>query len=307
MTHSPTYSFRSKYGPSDISGTIQKNYDGGVRFENIPVIIPSKDGSDGEILVKNLNFQLSRENTLLILGPNGCGKTSIGRIMAGLWPLYYGLLSKPSDDEIFYLPQKTYFTNGNLRDQIIYPSSYDEMLANGYNDDHLYHILREVKLDYLLTREGNFNVKKDWKDVFSGGEKQRMSIARVLYKNPKFVVLDESTNAVSTDIEDYLFELLQNKNIAFITFSHRPLLMKYHDYVLEIKKGTNKDGWVFHDLTSEENLKTIDNEIHEIESKLARIEEWEGRIQEIESFLDGKNDNIGESHLNLEEAISFEF
>ena len=307
MTHSPTYSFRSKYGPSDISGTIQKNYDGGVRFENIPVIIPSKDGSDGEILVKNLNFQLLRENTLLILGPNGCGKTSIGRIMAGLWPLYYGLLSKPSDDEIFYLPQKTYFTNGNLRDQIIYPSSYDEMLANGYNDDHLYHILREVKLDYLLTREGNFNVKKDWKDVFSGGEKQRMSIARVLYKNPKFVVLDESTNAVSTDIEDYLFELLQNKNIAFITFSHRPLLMKYHDYVLEIKKGTNKDGWVFHDLTSEENLKTIDNEIHEIESKLARIEEWEGRIQEIESFLDGKNDNIGESHLNLEEAILFEF
>ena len=134
------------------------------------------------------------------------------------------------------LPQKTYFNNGNLRDQIIYPHSYDDMLEMGYNDDHLYHILREVKLEYLLTREGNFNVKKDWKDVFSGGEKQRMSIARVLFKNPKFVILDESTNAVSTDVEDYLFELLQKKKITFITLSHRPLLMKYHDFILEIKR-----------------------------------------------------------------------
>ncbi|OBA23619.1 hypothetical protein METBIDRAFT_109152 [Metschnikowia bicuspidata var. bicuspidata NRRL YB-4993] len=306
MTHSPTYSYRSKYGPSDIHGTIQSNYVGGVRFENIPVIIPSKEGSDGEILVDKLNFQLLKNNTLLILGHNGCGKTSIGRIMAGLWPLYHGLLSKPSEDDIFFLPQKTYFTNGNLRDQIIYPSSYDDMVAKGYNDDHLYHILREVKLDYLLTREGNFNVKKDWKDVFSGGEKQRMSIARVLFKNPKFVVLDESTNAVSTDVEDYLFELLQKKKIAFITFSHRPLLMKYHDYVLEIKKGKNADGWEFHDLTSEENLKTIDNEIQEIESKLARIEEWEKRIEDIESYLDGHNDEIQESALDLEEAITIE-
>lgn len=306
MTHSPNFSYRSKYGPNDIHGTIQKDYSGGIRFENIPVIIPGKEGSDGEILADKLNFHLRKDKNLLILGSNGSGKTSIGRIMAGLWPLYYGLLSKPSDEEIFYLPQKTYFTNGNLRDQIIYPSSYDEMIESGYNDDHLYHILREVKLDYLLTREGNFNVKKDWKGVFSGGEKQRMSIARVLFKNPKFVVLDESTNAVSTDVEDYLFELLQTKKIAFITFSHRPLLMKYHDYVLEIKKGKNADGWVFHDLTSEENLKTIDNEIQEIESKLARIEEWETRIEDIERYLDGKFDEIKEGAINLEESISFE-
>ncbi|GEQ70591.1 hypothetical protein JCM33374_g4269 [Metschnikowia sp. JCM 33374] len=285
MTHSPAYNYRSKYGPGDIHGTIQKNYVGGVRFENIPVIIPSKDGSGGEVLIDKLNFQLSNKNNLLILGSNGCGKTSIGRIMAGLWPLYYGLLSKPSDDEIFYLPQKSYFTNGNLRDQIIYPSSYDDMIGKGFNDDHLYHILREVKLDYLLTREGNFNVKKDWKDVFSGGEKQRM---------------------MSTDVEDYLFELLQKKKIAFITFSHRPLLMKYHDYVLEIKGGKDTAGWIFHDLTSEENLKTIDKEIQEIESKLARIEEWEKRLQQIERYLDGHYDDIEDKVLKVEDSILFE-
>lgn len=306
MCHSPTFSYGSKFGATDLRGTIQRNFINGIRFENIPVIIPGSEGSAGEKLVDKLNFHIARKKNLLILGTNGCGKTSIARVMAGLWPLYYGLLSKPSDDDIFYLPQKTYFTNGNLRDQIIYPHSYDEMIQMGYNDDHLYHILHEVKLEYLLTREGNFNVKKDWKDVFSGGEKQRMSIARVLFKNPKFVVLDESTNAVSTDVEDYLFELLQKKNITFITLSHRPLLMKYHDFILEIKneKG-DPSNWIFHDLTSEENLKSIDNEIRDIEQKLAKVDEWEKRKEDIERYLDGQYDDIPEK-VDMSESVSFE-
>lgn len=287
--HSPTFDYGSKLGATDIHGTIQKNYSNGLRFEKIPIIIPTSEGSENPPLISNLNFQIQQGNNMLILGSNGCGKTSIARLVAGLWPLYNGLLSKPNDDDIFYLPQKTYFTNGNLRDQIIYPHSYDEMIEMGHNDDHLYHILREVKLEYLLTREGNFNVKKDWKDVFSGGEKQRMLIARVLFKNPKFVILDESTNAVLTDVEDYLFELLQKKSFTFITLSHRPLLMKYHDYILEIKNDHGEaDNWEFHDLTSEENLQSIDNEIKEIEEKLAKVDEWEKRKVEIEAYLDGK-------------------
>ncbi|EGV64044.1 ATP-binding cassette long-chain fatty acid transporter pxa1 [Yamadazyma tenuis] len=288
QAHSPQFDYGAKLGHQDIHGTIQKNYSKGIRFENIPVIIPSANGSGNYKLVDKLNFSISEGNNLLILGSNGCGKTSISRIIAELWPLYSGLLSKPNDDEIFYLPQKTYFTNGNLRDQIIYPYSYNDMIEMGYNDDHLYHILREVKLEYLLKREGNFNVKKDWKDVFSGGEKQRMSLARVLFKNPRFVILDESTNAVSTDVEDYLFELLQKKKITFITLSHRPLLMKYHDSVLEIKD--DEANWEFHDLTSEENLLSIDKEIKEIEEKLSKVDDWEKRLAEVELYLDGKLD-----------------
>lgn len=288
QVHSPRFDFGSKLGYQDIHGTIQSNYHQGIRFENIPVIIPSQNGSENYKLVDKLNFQMSQGNNVLILGSNGSGKTSIARILAELWPLYSGLLSKPSDNDIFFLPQKTYFTNGNLRDQIIYPYSYNDMLEMGYNDDHLYHILREVKLEYLLKREGNFNVRKDWKDVFSGGEKQRMSLARVLFKNPKFVVLDESTNAVSTDVEDYLFELLQKKKITFMTLSHRPLLMKYHDYVMEIKDDGN--NWEFHDLTSEENLLSIDKEIKEIEEKLSNVDKWEKRLEQVELYLDGKSD-----------------
>lgn len=287
--HSPRFDFGSKYGISDINGTIQQNYNKGLRFEHIPVIIPLEDGSHGTALVEDLNFKMLKN--MLVLGLNGCGKTLIARIMAGLWPLYLGLLLKPLESDLMYLPQKTYFTTGNLRDQIIYPYLYDEMIAMGYNDDYLYHILREVKLEYLLEREGNFNVVKDWKDVFSGGEKQRVLIARVLFKNPKFVVLDEATNAVSTDVEDYLFELLQQKKIAFITLSHRPSLMKYHDLVLELKDLSH---WVLHDLLLEENLKTIDDEIADLKHKLAQVEQWEKRKTDIELYLDGKYEDLQE-------------
>ncbi|KAK6457419.1 ABC transporter transmembrane region 2-domain-containing protein [Scheffersomyces xylosifermentans] len=299
--HSPRYDFGSKFGFKDFNGTIQNNYNDGVRFEKIPVIIPSKDGSEAVPLINDLGFSIKQNKNLLILGSNGCGKTSIARIIAGLWPLYRGLLSKPNDDDIFYLPQKTYFTTGNLRDQIIYPYSYNDMLEMGYNDDYLYHILREVKLEHLLKREGNFNVVKEWKDVFSGGEKQRISIARVLFKNPKVVILDESTNAVSTDVEDYLFELLQKKKISFITLSHRPLLMKYHDFILEIE---DQDHWKFHDLSSEENLKSIDNEIKDIESKLSQVEKWEKRKIDIENYLDGMYEDIDvESSIELPSTL----
>ncbi|KAG7662060.1 PXA1 [[Candida] subhashii] len=291
--HSPRFDYGAKNGIKDINGTIQSNYLQGLRFEHIPIIIPSSKGVENPPLIEDLNFTLSNHKNLLILGANGCGKTSIARVIAGLWPLYRGLLSKPNDDDIFYLPQKTYFTTGNLRDQIIYPYTDTDMLEMGYNDDYLYHILREVKLEYLLTREGNFNVIKDWKDVLSGGEKQRMSIARVLFMNPKLVILDESTNAVSTDVEDYLFELLKLKKIPFITLSHRPLLMKYHDFVLEILQHGK---WELHDLTSEENLISIDNEIKQIEDKLSQAEKWQERKEKIELYLDGR---VNEDDLEL--------
>ncbi|QEL59909.1 hypothetical protein CJJ09_001996 [Candidozyma auris] len=285
------FDFGSRYGIADIHGTVQHNYSGGVRFEHLPVIIPGVEGSEGTKLIDNLNFHLSGNKNLLVLGSNGCGKTSIARIMAGLWPLYYGLMSKPSDDEIFYLPQKTYFTNGNLRDQIIYPSSYDDMLEMGYNDDHLYHILREVKLDYLLTREGNFNVKKDWKDVFSGGEKQRMSIARVLFKNPKLLV------RIVAEKEDYFHYPFPQTTLDEIPRLH---------FEIKNEKG-EPDNWMFHDLTSEENLKTIDNEIREIESKLAQVEKWEKRKADIERYLDGKYDDIKEAEsTEMRATASFE-
>lgn len=298
---------RKTTGEEVIQGTVQHNFNG-LRFENIDVIVPSNKGKDGHKMLKKLSFQLpqfidpisSKTNSIqdmtnmtnitapfingpgssiLILGSNSCGKSSIQRIITEIWPIYNknGLLSKPPDKDLFCVPQRPYFTKtGTLRDQIIYPMSTDEFFDSGYKDNILVHILKEVKLDYLLKRSKGwtyFDERADWKDLLSGGEKQRINFARIMFHRPRFVVLDEATNAISVDMEDYLFNLLKTYNFNFLTISQRPSLIKYHDMLLEI---TGEDGsWQLQDLGTDEAIVTIDIEMEDLEEKLQKVEDWE--------------------------------
>lgn len=72
-------------------------------------------------------------------------------------------------------------------------------------DSDLLDLLKIVKLDYLVEREGGFNSVKEWIDVLSGGEKQRIAMARMFYHKPSFAILDECTSAVSSDVESSLY------------------------------------------------------------------------------------------------------
>lgn len=292
-------------GKEIVRGTIQRNF-AGIRLENIDVIIPSKAAGKGTKLISGLTFQVppvieplpSQANStqdlnkmfdpnvplfdsagasLLILGPNSCGKSSIQRIIAEIWPVYNkdGLLSIPAASNLFCVPQKPYFTRGGtFRDQIIYPMSSDEFFDRGLKDRILVQILKEVKLDYLLRRYTGWSYMDavaDWRDLLSGGEKQRMNFARILFHKPRFVVLDEATNAISVDMEDHLFQLLTKYKFNFITISQRPALIKYHDMLLEI--GVQGDGtWQLQALGTAEAIMTIDNEIDNLKHRLADVD-----------------------------------
>jgi len=201
-----------------------------LKFVDVPILSPN-----GDILVPKMNFEIKPGMHLFITGPNGCGKSSLFRIMGQLWPVTGGVLHKPSLDKIFYIPQRPYLPTGNLRDQIIYPHTIEESRATGTTDDMLLEILKEVRLAYLMDREGGWNNCNDWNDVLSGGEKQRMAMGRLIYHKPSYAILDECTSAVSMDVEGHLYTHMKNQGITLITVSHRDTLWKYHDYLLKFK------------------------------------------------------------------------
>lgn len=198
-----------------------------IQFENVPIVTPN-----GDVLVERLSFEVKSGINVLISGPNGCGKSSLFRILGELWPLFGGRLVKPSKGKLFYVPQRPYMTLGTLRDQIIYPHSEKEFRSKGLTDDNLLEFLRHVHLEYLVEREGGWDSVQDWMDVLSGGEKQRIAMARLFYHKPQFAILDECTSAVSVDVEGFMYTHCRKIGITLFTVSHRKTLWKYHEYVL---------------------------------------------------------------------------
>jgi ATP-binding cassette subfamily D (ALD) protein 3 len=96
-------------------------------------------------------------------------------------------LTKPAANKLFYVPQKPYLPLGTFRDQVIYPDTRAEASAKGLDDDALMKLLDTVHLGYLVEREGGWDAVQDWADVLSGGEKQRVAMARLFYHKPQFV------------------------------------------------------------------------------------------------------------------------
>ncbi|KUI70909.1 Peroxisomal long-chain fatty acid import protein 2 [Cytospora mali] len=289
--HADAYYARGRpnelYSLSDVQGTIQKGFDG-VRFENVPVVAPALWPQGGDELIDSLSLVVRRGEHLLISGPNGVGKSAIARILAGLWPVYRGLVSRPKavgEDGIMFLPQRVYLSVGTLRDQVIYPDGEADMRDKRKSEYDLKKVLDAARLGYLPDREGGWDTKKEWKDVLSGGEKQRMAVARLLYHEPQYAFIDEGTSAVSSDVEGILYETCKEKEITLITISTRASLKKYHTFNLVLGVGDNGDEWEFERIGTEREKMHVERELQDLRERLAKVEEWKARRDEIEKEL----------------------
>jgi len=217
-----------------------------IDFVNVPIVSPN-----GDVLIRALTFSVAPGEHLLIVGPNGCGKSSLFRILGGLWPVYGGSVRKPPYSDIFYIPQRPYLSRGSLRQQVIYPDSVREMRDKGMTDGHLYRVLSLVEIEGVVERQGGWDAEHEWADVLSGGLQQRIAMARLFYHAPKYAILDECTSSVTLEIERVMYDEAKRLGITLMTVSHRRSLWKYHENILQFD---GQGGYIFTKLDAERRL-----------------------------------------------------
>ncbi|KAM3111168.1 ABC transporter ATP-binding protein/permease [Phormidesmis sp. 146-33] len=182
-------------------------------------------------LIEDLSVTVPTGQGLLVMGASGCGKSSLLRSLAGLWDSGQGTIVRPSADHILFLPQRPYMVLGSLRDQLLYPN-----LTLEVEEPQLKQVLQLVNLADLDDRFGGFEAERDWSDVLSLGEQQRLTFARLLLQKPDYAILDEATSALDPGNEEKLYQHLQAIGLTFLSVGHRETLINYHPLVLKLSQ-----------------------------------------------------------------------
>lgn len=182
----------------------------------------------GHILVNKLTIEISAGDSLLITGPSGCGKSTLLQTLAGICPYFNGQMSFSPDGGVLFLPQKPYHPVDTLRNAVLYPHELYPI-----TDTAVREALTLCKLNALLPQ---LDVKTDWSKVLSLGELQRLSLARAIIQQPKWLFLDETTSCIDTSMEAEVYKVLRKKlpSISLISIGHRDTLKAHHRRILEL-------------------------------------------------------------------------
>lgn len=183
-----------------------------------------------------------------IRGPSGTGKSTLVRAIGGLWTDGAGTIRVP--DGVMILPQRLYIPIDGARAAAIYPhadSQDDKIVAGALDtlglDRHAIAAI-PVARPALSVRSGKDAANGPVPVTLSGGEQQRLMLARLLLHKPRFAILDEPTSALDEAAEAFLFETLQRllPETTFVVVAHRrpPRLALHHEIILEDPAPVNQ-------------------------------------------------------------------
>jgi ATP-binding cassette subfamily C protein len=215
-----------------------------IKISNLSYKYPGNDNE--KYVFKNLNLEINFGEVVGISGASGAGKSTLVDLLAGLLRPSEGKIiidsidinTHPSDwqKQIGYVPQDTYLVDDTIKSNIAFGVPTEKINNNDLN--LAIELSQLKKLINSLPEKENSLVGEDGIKL-SGGEKQRIGIARALYFRPKVLFLDEPTSSLDSKNEKLILEDIYKlgKNRTILIISHRTNIFKYCKKILNIKDG----------------------------------------------------------------------
>jgi vitamin B12/bleomycin/antimicrobial peptide transport system ATP-binding/permease protein len=194
-----------------------------VALEDLHIALP-----DGTRIVATEKLALPQGESALLAGPSGSGKSTLFRAISGIWPYGEGRIRIPEGAHVMVVPQKPYIPIGSLRTAVTYPAA-----ADTYSDEEIRTALVDVRLANLAE---SLDRDEAWSQRLSGGEQQRIALARALLTRPDWLFLDESTSALDEKLEAELYGILATRlpKTTIVSIGHRSTLATFHTRRLDM-------------------------------------------------------------------------
>ena len=177
---------------------------------------------DGRKLARIADLVLVPQESTMFVGPSGVGKSTLFRAIAGLWPHGSGEIRQPAYAKLMLLPQRPYIPIGPLRDALAYPAP-----SANFSDQKLRETLVKVGLPALADR---LDDNENWQMQLSGGEQQRLAVARALLAEPDWLFLDESTASLDEKSEANLYRAIVETlpRTTIVSIGHQATINQFH-------------------------------------------------------------------------------
>jgi putative ATP-binding cassette transporter len=190
---------------------------------------------NGERLLDHAELALPAGRSVVITGRSGSGKSTLFRTLAGIWPFGSGHVQRGGGSHLF-LPQRPYIPLGTLRHAVCYPaqvSDFDEAT-----------VVEALEVAGLGTLAGRLDHEENWSQLLSGGEQQRLAIARALLTKPDWLFLDEATASLDPEAEASLYATLRRRlpTTTIVSIAHSPAVARWHDRHLTFQRGPEGPG-----------------------------------------------------------------
>ena len=220
----------------------------------------SSNISSKKVLINNLNLNIKAGEKLAIVGETGSGKSTIIKLIIGLLKDYQGEILISNEnlgninindlyDQITYISQESPIFDGTLRENIV----FDKKVS----DKEILKVLKLVSLEKFYQRlENDLDTELGEKGIkMSGGERQRVALARLFFENTNIVILDEATSAIDNITEkEVMTNIMKNlKEKTLIIITHRLETIKKVNQVLVLSNGEIKEAGTYQELLNKKD------------------------------------------------------